>query len=1293
MAVYACRTKPAARKLALAAQMDAIRQKAKDAGNVFTSKQVTQLWDLRDQQNQVPLGDLTPEIADRVRCRWVQFPQGDGTGVVETAGTVMGYTPLEGWREEPERPAPWCNPDGTVDNVKFDPAPHIGHLVKNHSDGKLAFSELRAIIVGMYEKMSSKNDDDLTAVARLQAVMAEEPLGLALSRDADLAPEILKVSKGPVPQCMEKTFLAGYGEEPKAESVCIVDDELKSSYPTIHNVPGWTPTNAFLGKCKILFSTSSANTQWKDNTIKHARTFTVASDVVLGAIIIPIWMTGALTGTVTLKVYAGNPSAPGALQCTCQVNVLELSTAVVGSNGIPFGCDNPPTLLATTGVYYYELSTDCVLDASNNFLTFYKTTAGGGAGDQNWVYSGGAWVSNTDRAGFYLCNTEAGGTYYIRTDAAFSAFGGAGGPKGAVCAATDSINATMAATVTIDASGTFKSAIVGDGLIVPALNAFPGRGALGYTSGRYGFYIYSAGVTVNWGIAGGWLFETTSYNASTLLAWVTISGTTGSPTVYTNLNNDATWANTYSHSCLVMGGMTLGTWTTKYSQMTGGSIFKYLGGYYTGYLPANLNLGNVTMSGWYNATTGYVLTTIFQGAADVTIDITLDSLTVDFTGATGVSLIFFGAAGITTAASYTGAFTVKQLKIIQAVAPAVLNMVKGIGPGAIIPPANTTYYMRPVTSKCSLQTTPQGPPAIPTGVTATDAAYGKALYVEIGNIASFSNNDCFEIGKSDGTVIGRFSKSEYTANGNKGYTWPVLTDGTGYQLKVRTTVDFAIFSDWSALADAATPTHSGWDFPAVGHVWNDTSDLVAGTYVQPDKGVVLKGTNNFGDPNAPQVPDLDLAQAIADAMKLAPSAGAPVAGSVQAKLGTPVSSVAADIATVLSAVQNVQNNTFITATIPQVLERPDAGSKSVVIAFTFADEMGTAKNLDAGNPVIALVNDDNVDKSARLGAWTNPSTGKYLIPYTNAATDDLEGLHWDVTGTINGKLRRYVAFTQLMDTTAVDFTAEDRSNLESIKTTAETIGETTVLIKTVPETVVKPAAGSYIYKLEFTLQDLQNEMVDPDDQAFGIVVKLFEGSDISQMLFKDVNATEPLDDGAGALSGYKALLRTAAGRFYCYLAVGSSDPNVALYIGLKRLVDGNAIYDSATTSITDVPNNVNTLIGRLTDERAGNLDDIPTILDGVGALADALESISDDVASLTTTVNGLVTTCGNISTAVTLIRILSQGQLEFDLEHSLAYRYNDNGELACVSTLTDKDGAAVTEDTTGPINMSRWEAV
>lgn len=166
---------------------------------------------------------------------------------------------------------------------------------------------------------------------------------------------------------------------------------------------------------------------------------------------------------------------------------------------------------------------------------------------------------------------------------------------------------------------------------------------------------------------------------------------------------------------------------------------------------------------------------------------------------------------------------------------------------------------------------------------------------------------------------------------------------------------------------------------------------------------------------------------------------ATIGAAVRTSLGLAAANLDSQLGGLLTAVQNVQNNTFVAANIPQLLERPDTGSTAVQIAVTFADETGTAKDLDSGNPAVSLVDQDDTDLSGRLGTWTHPATGKYVVVYTNASTDALAILRWELTGTVNGKLRRYVAMTQLVDTTAVDYTVSDRTAAVALQGTVEAI--------------------------------------------------------------------------------------------------------------------------------------------------------------------------------------------------------------------------------------------------------------
>ncbi len=141
----------------------------------------------------------------------------------------------------------------------------------------------------------------------------------------------------------------------------------------------------------------------------------------------------------------------------------------------------------------------------------------------------------------------------------------------------------------------------------------------------------------------------------------------------------------------------------------------------------------------------------------------------------------------------------------------------------------------------------------------------------------------------------------------------------------------------------------------------------------------------------------------------------------------------AEVTNVLSAVQNVQNNTFIAMNVPGILQVPTSGNQALTITVAISDETGAAHDIDSSaNPAVVLVNNSGTDRSSRLSAWQHPATGKYTAAYTNSAGDAIENLYWEISATVNGKLRRYVATTQLVNTIAIDFTATDRQTLAGI---------------------------------------------------------------------------------------------------------------------------------------------------------------------------------------------------------------------------------------------------------------------
>lgn len=129
----------------------------------------------------------------------------------------------------------------------------------------------------------------------------------------------------------------------------------------------------------------------------------------------------------------------------------------------------------------------------------------------------------------------------------------------------------------------------------------------------------------------------------------------------------------------------------------------------------------------------------------------------------------------------------------------------------------------------------------------------------------------------------------------------------------------------------------------------------------------------------------------------------------------------------------IQNNTRVVRTVPTVIERPDSGSETRIVELLLYDSVGNMEVPDSA-PTLTLTNQSSTDRSSRLSSTTMSlvSTGRYRVTYTADAADALEQLLWVFTVVEGGATRVYGNDTQIVDTTAVDFTTADRTKLNRL---------------------------------------------------------------------------------------------------------------------------------------------------------------------------------------------------------------------------------------------------------------------
>jgi hypothetical protein len=350
--------------------------------------------------------------------------------------------------------------------------------------------------------------------------------------------------------------------------------------------------------------------------------------------------------------------------------------------------------------------------------------------------------------------------------------------KGGAIASTDNIYIYNGATVTCEKSFSVLKIVLGQ----------TSGGAAG-AGGRYGLVVFSAGITCTFTGAGGngnsgVVANPTSADTSSKNCEVIANGTQESPVTFTNSlgaqNTNYRWT-----FWLIYGSTTM-TWP----------VFRYYFQYIFYSLPYSSSLTTKPMV-VTDASVGPIGITgvfVYTGASGVSVSTSFDlrRWTIDCSAACGITIFAFAAQNM----GYTTGFYVDMsgFRLInynaQLFRPFEGAVSSGLNAGSFrLGNAN----IRPTT-------------IVPTSIVAGDTTFGKTLSLTIGNVASYADADFFEVATEAGTMIARFSKARYVAQGNIGYTTPVLTNGIAYRVKVRASSDNNTFSEWSELSNQATPS-------------------------------------------------------------------------------------------------------------------------------------------------------------------------------------------------------------------------------------------------------------------------------------------------------------------------------------------------------------------------------------------------------------------------------------------------------------------------------------------------------
>jgi hypothetical protein len=529
-----------------------------------------------------------------------------------------------------------------------------------------------------------------------------------------------------------------------------------------------------------------------------AQDFTVPFSRNLNFLRISIRKQGTPTGNIWIKIYSAgaNPTAGTLLSTSDIIDVSTLSTAAVAASTVTFFYFSSPIALTANTQYYFVIEGDFPFNTTN-YVQLFRTTSSLYANGAAWTNNAGTWSATTNDFNFAVYTNSDGGTFDIESSdvvgvTALRAL------KGSDITETESVYISGGRTLTIQ-----TGEVLAIKLIIEGDNS-QGAAAAGQ---RFGVLTCQAGSQVTYtgdasAANSGIIMNPSSADASSKDCRVNINGTAAQPVIFTNKGN------AYSASQLWSINNSWGTVAAKFFQ------FKWNCGSLTAgiFTPLNINSDRTTAiecvidDGYCIGNLSFAYLSDASASTSGLIPLKIRRLTWDCetTGLANnivcdVVYIIYTCVIYRHSSFYVDMTDLKYAKTANtnglSFYPLQFSNSNSDG---------TSFYLNRyvINHSNAIPNTV----LVPTGLATTDTNIGQSLSLTISNIASYGSTDFFEVAKADGTVVARFSKARYVAQGNVAYTTPILQNGTAVQLKIRATSDNLNYSDWSALSNEATPT-------------------------------------------------------------------------------------------------------------------------------------------------------------------------------------------------------------------------------------------------------------------------------------------------------------------------------------------------------------------------------------------------------------------------------------------------------------------------------------------------------
>lgn len=302
-----------------------------------------------------------------------------------------------------------------------------------------------------------------------------------------------------------------------------------------------------------------------------------------------------------------------------------------------------------------------------------------------------------------------------------------------------------------------------------------------------------------------------------------------------------------------------------------------------------------------------------------------------------------------------------------------------------------------------------------------------------------------------------------------------------------------------------------------------------------------------------------------------------------------------NIATALSA---LANQTDTSLAVPATIIVPTSGTLTHRIAAVFVDaDTGNAPvNMDT--LALTVVNPAGTDRSGRLSAAVNDATGRYHWTYTSTAGDTQEQLVFEVVGVKTGDgTWRNVAAAQLVDKAIEQYTATDRARDNAVSTKVAAMNP----LQT--DDARLPAGSTPI-----------STYTGADTAGTGELLARLTAGRATNLDYLDAAMTSrptaaQVATAVGDLPAWKTWHMAAQATQDVQQLAGLMGDTIAA-IGTRA---STTALSAVAASVSTVGGNVDTLIRRLTDERAQNLDHLDVDVSEAIAGRETVEAIDDNV--------------------------------------------------------------------------------